>query len=300
MSNRRAPCQKGGALAFSVVESSAERCYDDSKGDDSVIGACIAKLRKERGITQETLAEVIGVSPQTISKWENQTTYPDVMLLPVLADFFGVTVDAFYGRDAAARSICAEDAVAIAMEQMRRVFVGCFYQTGQRESFEQMVEDHRQALKSGEARSVIETQNGGVIYMRDPTGSLIIKRPAEGWNSLFQDDDVRRMLLILADDDYRKAMSVILKKRMLTFTLPALCRMAAVEEREHLESLLKDCGLFTCKTLAIDESVLTYYELTGGEQKMYLLLAALLFVQDYVTYKSNHCYFMGNMNYFTP
>ena len=115
-----------------------------------MIGECIAKLRKERGMTQENLAEAMGVSPQTISKWENQTTYPDVTLLPVLADFFGVTVDALYGRDTSAKSIRAEDAVDIAMEQIRRIFVGCFYDEGRRESFDQLVEDHRRALKSGE------------------------------------------------------------------------------------------------------------------------------------------------------
>ena len=265
-----------------------------------MIGECIAKLRKERGMTQENLAEAMGVTPQTISKWENQTTYPDVTLLPVLADFFGVTVDALYGRDISAKSIRAEDAVDIAMEQIRRIFVGCFYNEGHRESFDQLVEDHRQALKSGENRSVIQTGSGGVIYMREPTGALVIKRPEDGWNSLFRDDAVQRMLLTLADDDFRKAMAVILKKRMLTFTLPALCRMAAVEDADHLDQLLQSCGLFACKTLAIDESVLSYYELSGGEQKMYLLFAALLFVQDYVYYKSHHCYFMGNMNYFTP
>lgn len=265
-----------------------------------MIGECIAKMRKERGMTQENLAEAMGVSPQTISKWENSTTYPDITLLPVLADFFGVTVDALYGRDTSAKSIYAEDAVEVALEQVRRTIVSCFYHEGQRESFDQLVEDHRHALKSGESRSVIQTNNGGVIYMREPVGALVIKRPEDGWNSLFQDSGNQKMLLLLADEDFRKAMTVILKKRMLTFTLPALCKMAEVDNAEHMEQLLKECGLFACKTLAIDESLLSYYELCGGEQKMYLLYAALLFVQEYITYKSNHCYFMGNMNYFTP
>ena len=65
------------------------------------IAASIARLRRERGMTQEALAEVIGVSPQTISKWENSTTYPDVALLPVLADVFGVSLDALFGRQSA-------------------------------------------------------------------------------------------------------------------------------------------------------------------------------------------------------
>lgn len=52
------------------------------------------QLRKERNLTQEELAECLGVSPQTVSKWENNLSMPDVSCLPVLADYFGITVDA--------------------------------------------------------------------------------------------------------------------------------------------------------------------------------------------------------------
>ncbi|MBE6954141.1 MAG: helix-turn-helix transcriptional regulator, partial [Ruminococcaceae bacterium] len=57
------------------------------------IGKNIADLRKNSGITQEQLAETLGVSSQTISKWENEITMPDIMLLPVIAGYFDITVD---------------------------------------------------------------------------------------------------------------------------------------------------------------------------------------------------------------
>lgn len=58
------------------------------------IGSNIAALRKEKGITQEELANALGVSAQAVSKWENNSSCPDVSLLAVIADYFGVTVDA--------------------------------------------------------------------------------------------------------------------------------------------------------------------------------------------------------------
>lgn len=58
------------------------------------IGSNIAALRKEKGITQEELANALGVSAQAVSKWENNSSCPDVSLLTVIADYFGVTVDA--------------------------------------------------------------------------------------------------------------------------------------------------------------------------------------------------------------
>ena len=61
------------------------------------IGAIIKKLRAENNITQETLATAIGVTPQAISRWESEGGYPDIELLPALADFFSVSTDELLG-----------------------------------------------------------------------------------------------------------------------------------------------------------------------------------------------------------
>lgn len=57
------------------------------------IGEIINKLRKDRGITQEQLANFIGVSTAAVSKWEVGASYPDITLLPDLATFFNITID---------------------------------------------------------------------------------------------------------------------------------------------------------------------------------------------------------------
>lgn len=265
----------------------------------TIIGETIARLRRERGMTQEALAESMGVSPQTISKWENSTTCPDVSLLPVLADFFGVSVDDLYGRATEEKGMHRQESVDEAMEQLRRVIVRCFYGGNRKADVDELAEELHQALKDGVSRSVIQS-NSGVIYMREAMGAMAVKRPEDGWNSLFTNEGNRKMLTILADADFRKAMAVILKKRMLTFTLPALCKMADVTDSIHLEQVLQDSGLFTCRTLAVDDGLLTFYEMTQAEQKLYLLFASLLFAQEYAEYKAVHHYFSGDMNYFAP
>lgn len=65
------------------------------------LGENIKKLRKERDLTQEKLAVLIGVSFQAISKWERGESYPDVSILPVIADCFGCTIDDLFGVDKA-------------------------------------------------------------------------------------------------------------------------------------------------------------------------------------------------------
>lgn len=62
-------------------------------------GTNLKQLRKEKNLTQEELAECLTVSPQTVSKWENNISMPDISMLPVLADYFGITVDTLLRHD---------------------------------------------------------------------------------------------------------------------------------------------------------------------------------------------------------
>ena len=57
------------------------------------IGKRIAALRREKGLKQDDLAGMLEVSPQAVSKWENDQTCPDISLLPGLANILGITVD---------------------------------------------------------------------------------------------------------------------------------------------------------------------------------------------------------------
>lgn len=60
---------------------------------NTTLGKRIAALRRERELKQDELAEKLGVSPQAVSKWENDQTCPDISLLPLLAEILGVSVD---------------------------------------------------------------------------------------------------------------------------------------------------------------------------------------------------------------
>ncbi|MCI8668507.1 MAG: helix-turn-helix transcriptional regulator [Lachnospiraceae bacterium] len=63
----------------------------------SKIALRIADLRKKHRVTQQELADCIGVSFQTISKWETGVSMPDITILPLLADYFSVSTDQILG-----------------------------------------------------------------------------------------------------------------------------------------------------------------------------------------------------------
>lgn len=63
------------------------------------IGVKIAELRRAHNMKQDELAEMLDVTPQAVSKWENGASMPDISLLPKIAKIFGVTIDDLFGAD---------------------------------------------------------------------------------------------------------------------------------------------------------------------------------------------------------
>ena len=86
------------------------------------LGRRIARLRLARTATQERLAKELNVSPQAVSKWENDINYPDISLLPDLARFLGVSVDELLsGASASAQETEAAQESAAARERATEV-----------------------------------------------------------------------------------------------------------------------------------------------------------------------------------
>ncbi len=65
------------------------------------LGENLRILRNKEKITQEQLAEALGVSPQAVSRWENEAAFPDISVLPIIANYFNVSVDYLLGADTA-------------------------------------------------------------------------------------------------------------------------------------------------------------------------------------------------------
>ncbi len=78
-----------------------------------IFGKIIKKLRRERDMTQEELAEILEISPQAVSRWETEAAMPDISMLPVLCNIFNITSDELLGIDIQKKrekieAICAE------------------------------------------------------------------------------------------------------------------------------------------------------------------------------------------------
>lgn len=71
-------------------------------------GTRFQRLRKKYNLTQEDVAQRVGVSSQAVSKWENDLSAPDISILPTLADMFHVSLDELLGREVIKTEILPE------------------------------------------------------------------------------------------------------------------------------------------------------------------------------------------------
>ena len=79
--------------------------------EELTMGARILRRRKEKGLTQEALANLLGVSNQAVSKWESDICCPDIALLPLLADTLEMSLDELFGRESKAAAAPENDQV---------------------------------------------------------------------------------------------------------------------------------------------------------------------------------------------
>lgn len=76
---------------------------------ENTIGKRIAAHRKRLGMTQEQLAEKLGITAQAVSKWENNQSCPDITAIPLLADIFDISTDELLGRSPRIATYCSSE-----------------------------------------------------------------------------------------------------------------------------------------------------------------------------------------------
>lgn len=72
-------------------------------------GQRFARLRKRQGLKQEEIASKVNISAQAVSKWENDLSAPDIMILPLLSDILKVSLDELLGKEVAETKIVSEE-----------------------------------------------------------------------------------------------------------------------------------------------------------------------------------------------
>lgn len=164
------------------------------------IGDNIRKYRKELGMTQDQLADKLGVTYQSISRWENGSTYPDLEFLPAIAGVFSITIDKLLGMPEAEKEKKANEA----FDELRRECIKWDYDA-----------DRIVAILQDIRRNYMDSEHAW--------------RPwCEGNGRAFKDPKILPEVRLLAEAQLERDPMYV----------PTIQTLAAVEDDEHIDEFL--------------------------------------------------------------
>ena len=258
------------------------------------LGTQIKKARADLGLTQEALAEALGVVPQTISKWERDESQPDASLLPALADALQTSLDTLFQRNKGSHRD-AEEALKrwllplpeeTRMEEMRKLWKSCVLllfgrwdgpEAEQHDPFDLPGYPYKENAAS------LLTPDGLIYYSDWPTLPYfcILEGTAESWAETLADPDAQGELWeALADRETRRA---ILRSYTLTPGLDMgdraeMAALLGLEKPEETLPKLEKLVLLSVVPCVIDGVQTEMLHVTPYHKPLALmLLAAQLF-----------------------
>ena len=240
------------------------------------IGKNISELRKNANMTQEQLAEILGVSAQSVSKWENDTTMPDIMLLPAIAGCFGITVDELYGGrkpEPACEPVDYDKIPEMLYDSIidltQRGWVGTVSGKDINEENARMKAylegDHsvKTATFSNEGGAVIATAEIGLLHRGKPRADSLT---GEG---------IGRVLAVLSEEAVRKVFAYETEHPTEFLTAAYAAKKCGITREEADDALdkLTEIHVNYLKDVMVDEDMpLKMYSLDSGEWVMYVLM----------------------------
>lgn len=185
------------------------------------IGERIAELRRERGMTQEEFGASVGVSAQTVSKWENANTSPDISLLPVLSEVFGVTIDSLFSMETERESPLCRAGWEQIPETLYDFFLSTYEKVWNADGPKHGVsdpEDMRAFFAAHpEAQSGFCSEERGLVYFDGGMG-MVWRGMPEDTAGLLEDEAVLGLLKALADPAVLGVLRFLTEVRPSAFT----------------------------------------------------------------------------------
>lgn len=255
------------------------------------LGERIADLRRERGITQENLAGIIGVSAQAISKWENNATMPDIMLLPIIADTLGVTIDELFGirRKVQEKPINCEETPMAVYDQI----LNTMWRSGGNNDFAERAK--AQFAKNPYEHSGFVSEVAGAVYANKDIALTYLPSDKESLK-LLENEDAAELLKMLSDKNVRLVLAYQFENPEKAFTASYVAAKVGISEEEAKAALEKlfDCNLTMARDVdaGVEETLRIYQAF--GTYKMPLLLFPIFSLADrLVHFRENWYGFRG-------
>lgn len=223
-----------------------------NEGMSLKIGAKLTLLRNQKGMTQEAIANVLGVSNKTISKWETGLSVPEAEYIVLLADYFEVSIDEIFGRTNSTKSI--NDSIAKEFdglshaESAKKSFELAFkviresiWRIGAYTTFEKVVPDHIISDNEDAYRAMISSDIGYEMFINSPYTNLAVMLFQNECDFSWLEDsakDFTSLFQLLADVDGIKIVKLMYTKDFIPmFTADYIAKELDIDV-EKVEVLL--------------------------------------------------------------
>ncbi|MGN1345203.1 MAG: helix-turn-helix domain-containing protein [Eubacteriales bacterium] len=249
------------------------------------IGKNITAFRKAAGMTQEELAGQIGVSAQAVSKWETGTSMPDILLLPVIADVFGVTVDELYtGKQAHTEKVAhlsfreTPEAVYHAMlKTMERAWPEESPKAEDRLTAEWLLSEYE---KDDRCASFIASENGGAV-LANADGAIVLRSFGTKKSfEILESGKAFPLLEALLDEKVRRMIACLTELGDRMFTAAGIARRMGMTTEDAMATLEKMCAVNLLRINKVevegDDDVLRIYSNTMNEDHARMMEVCLI------------------------
>lgn len=249
-------------------------------------GEKIAELRKSRSMKQEEFAGMIGVSAQSVSKWENNTTMPDIMLLPVIAGIFEISIDELFSvekRKSENLACPMDDTPTEAYMAVLEVMQRGWYDEVTAERCAELAVDTAESLKRYNQNTGIMSYKSGSVYANKDMAVAYLPDDKRTLN-LFENDKVATLLRTLGDKSARLILKHQLEHNGVADTPASLAAKCGTDESEIESALghLVALGLNEEQTVDVSsDASIKIYRLCG-KHRFKLIAYPLLCLAGYM------------------
>ena len=219
--------------------------------NNQTFGERIAELRRKRSMTQESLAGIIGVSAQAVSKWENSATMPDILLLPLLADTLCVSIDELFGLPCKTREepIPIEETPAAVYDKILTTM--CRWDCSVSDEAQYLANAKAGFAKNPRAHTGFVSQTAGAVYA-DRDMALAYLPDNDTAVKLLADTGIGAFLQVLAEENVRRVLAYEGTCNGQTFTAASLSAKLGISEEDTKDALEKLCSYTLTAAMNVD------------------------------------------------
>ncbi len=237
------------------------------------IGARIMVLRKNKNMTQEALANMLGISPQAVSKWETGTTLPDILLLPIIAEALDTDINALFGIDNAGcvndnekrhKNLTKQNIHEEIYNEFFEILQDLFRNKNETKETIDFIKTHRNAQTM-----VLSNQEGNGVYA-DADIALVFTKDKNDIHELLENDAAVAVLKCFAESETKNVFKFIVENESKSFTSSLIaqkCNIDIKSVEKALENLLR-LSLVGRTDINADDEIIYAYRAWGTHKKV--------------------------------